>query len=314
MKQLTIKVTLLEDALALLPGTPDSFSRFLEFKKAKLNKQQAAHVEDMEEEEKRAIKERLETLKIDQAENSVSVFPIDKETGKPFYYDYQIRGFFKDAARGLKDCLQIKKSKTVDEDTSKEENPDAKLKKALSKCKYLASFAGFSKMPATWVDRGIFVGPRNVIIEMPEDGKIGFCERPLRIEKFPQPIVSIKCSECVPAGSVLKFKVGILMRSSFSRACTTDSSVVSASGATLARAGSRSRSTTRPRSAGSTRIPSSSPSSDSTRLFRSKQTIKKSDTPALDAVLILRCLGQESSSSLFFQGSSVKGLGDDLMR
>lgn len=210
MKQLIIKATLLEDALALLPGTPDSFSRFLEYKKAKLNKQQAAHVEDMEEEEKRAIKERLETLKIDQTENSVSVFPIDKETGKPFYYDYQIRGFFKDAARGLKDCLQIKKSKAAGEDNSKEDNPDAKLKKALSKCKYLASFAGFSKMPATWVDRGIFVGPRNVLIEMPEGSKIGFCERPLRVEKFPQPIVSIKCSECVPAGSVLKFKVGIL--------------------------------------------------------------------------------------------------------
>ena len=207
MKQITIRVTLLEDALALLPGTPDSFSRFLEYKKAKLNKQQAAHVEDMEEEERRAIKERLETLKIDQAENSVSVFPIDKETGKPFYYDYQIRGFFKDAARGLKDCLQIKKSK---DESAKDASPDEKLKSALSKCKNLASFAGFSKMPATWVDRGIFVGPRKVIIDMPEGGQIGFCERPLRVEKFPQPIVSIKCSESVPAGSVLRFKVGVL--------------------------------------------------------------------------------------------------------
>ena len=39
---------------------------------------------------------------------------------------------------------------------------------------------------------------------------MGECTRPIRIEKFPQDITSIKTSQTVPAGSTLRFSIGIL--------------------------------------------------------------------------------------------------------
>lgn len=203
MKTLIVRATLLEEALGMTPGTPEAFAKFLEFRKAKLGVKAAQISNSKSDEELKTLKFRVEEMKVDNTEASVDVFPIDPETGNPIFWDYQIRGFFKDTMKALKDMIAIKKNKEGDYD-----NKLASLK-AFSKMA-VATIASFNKMPATWVDRGIFVGPRKVQIEMPVDSKIGYCYRPLRVEKFPKDITSLKNSETVPAGSVIKFKVGIL--------------------------------------------------------------------------------------------------------
>lgn len=203
MKTLIVRATLLEEALGMTPGTPEAFTKFLEFRKAKLGVKAAQISDDKSEEELKALKFRVEEMKADNTEASVDVFSIDPETGNPIFWDYQIRGFFKDTMKALKDMLSIKKSKEGEDEVK-----TSALKK-LSKMT-VATVASFNKMPATWVDRGIFVGPRMIQIELPAGSKMGYCQRPLRVEKFPKDITSLKNSETVPAGSVIKFKVGIL--------------------------------------------------------------------------------------------------------
>lgn len=207
MKTLTVKVTLLEEALGMTPGTQEAFTKFLEFRKAKLGVKAAQISDEKSEEEIKALKFKVEELKADSTESGVDVFPIDPETKNPIFWDYQIRGFFKDSMKALKDMLAVKKPKDASEEN--DGKSEKKTKKIVSKS-VLSAVTTFSKMPATWVDRGIFVGPRKIQIEMPKGGQIGYCQRPLRVEKFPKDITSLKCSETVPAGSVIKFKVGIL--------------------------------------------------------------------------------------------------------
>lgn len=217
MKRLTIRVHLLEEALGMTPSTPDQFSKFLEFKKTKLGAKAAVISDEKTKEEIDALKMKVEEMKVDNAESGVDVFPIDDETKKPLFWDYQIRGFFKDSMKALKDCLAVKKVKVADlkpspDDTEEQKEYKTKmlnLLKMAEKLKVL-SVSGFSKMPSTWVDRGVFVGPRKCLIDMPEGSKVGYCERPIRIEKFPKDISSLKCSETVPADSIIKFRVGIL--------------------------------------------------------------------------------------------------------
>ena len=202
MKTITVRATLLEECLGMTPGTPEAFTNFLEFRKAKLGVKAAQISDDKSKEEIDALKFRVEEMKADNAEASIDVFPIDTD-GTPMFWDYQIRGFFKDTMKALKDMLSVKKSKDSADDDK------ASALKKLSKMT-VASVVGFNKLPATWVDRGVFVGPRRIHIAIPEGGERGYCQRPLRVEKFPQPISSLKCSETVPAGSVIKFKVGVL--------------------------------------------------------------------------------------------------------
>lgn len=202
MKTITVRATILEECLGMTPGNQEAFTKFLEFRKTKLGVKKAQISDEKTEEELKALKLKVDEMKVDNTEQSVDVFPVN-EDGCPIMWDYQIRGFFKDSMKALKDMLSIKKSKDGGDDEKA-----ASLKK-LSKMT-VSAVAAFNKMPATWVDRGVFVGPRQIKIEMPEGGKIGYCQRPLRVEKFPKDITSLKCSETVPAGSVLKFRVGIL--------------------------------------------------------------------------------------------------------
>ena len=217
MKRLTIRVHLLEEALGMTPSTPDQYSKFVEFKKAKLGTKAAIISDDKTKEEIDALKMRVEEMKIDNAENGVDVFPIDPETKKPLFWDYQIRGFFKDSMKALKDCLSLKKVKVADLKPSKDDTDEQKAYKAkmlamlkLAERLKVMSVTGFTKMPATWVDRGVFVGPRKCLIDIPEGDEMGYCERPIRIEKFPKDITSLKSSETAPADSTIKFRVGIL--------------------------------------------------------------------------------------------------------
>ena len=106
------------------------------------------------------------------AEKGMTIFP-KTEDGVPFFYDYQIKGFFKGACSFLR---AIKGSES------------SKIKAYKKK-----------------IDGNIFVYPRQ--IEIKNYGEIGRCERPLRAQTMQGERVSLACSEEIPAGSYIDIEV-----------------------------------------------------------------------------------------------------------
>jgi hypothetical protein len=95
------------------------------------------------------------------------------EDGQPFIFDYQVKGFFKDA-QGVLNRM--------------------------------------NKMPAykKIIDGLIFVKERKIMLQMPEGEEMGICERPLRAPTPQGERVAIARSEEAPAGTVLEFTIQVL--------------------------------------------------------------------------------------------------------
>ncbi|HRU04318.1 MAG TPA: hypothetical protein P5137_00925 [Candidatus Brocadiia bacterium] len=110
-------------------------------------------------------------------ERGTSVFRRGPD-GAPCIFDYQIKGFFKDA------CGSLRKA---------DNTRSAKL-------------AGFKKA----IDGLLFVEPRIIPIAMPPGGAVGVCVRPLRAATMQGERVSLARSETVPADSTLAFDVVLL--------------------------------------------------------------------------------------------------------
>lgn len=120
--------------------------------------------------------EEVESIKDVDKEDAplptLTVFGRNQE-GKPVIWDYQIRGLFKEAAGGLK---------KVDGTLS-------------SKCK------AFKKQ----VDNLIFIKERMIPLNF--EGKMTYCQRPLRAQTMQGERVSLACSEEIPAGATAEFTV-----------------------------------------------------------------------------------------------------------
>ena len=112
-------------------------------------------------------------------EKSKTVFP--KIDGKPFVWDYQIKGFFKAACGFLQRCKGEK----------------------------FATHSNAMKAYKKIIDGCVFVEPRRVMIDMPEGGVIGDCQRPLRASTAQGERVALANSESVPAGSTLTFRIEV---------------------------------------------------------------------------------------------------------
>lgn len=121
-------------------------------------------------------KEEVEAIGVEETiEKAMTVFPRNKE-GVPIYWDYQIKGFFKDAAGMLRKVPNTKSSKI----------------KAYKK----------------EIDGLIFVKERQIPIHF--DGEIGNCERPLRGQTPQGERVALANSESIPAGAWIEFTVQCL--------------------------------------------------------------------------------------------------------
>lgn len=105
-------------------------------------------------------------------EKTMTVFPRDEE-GRPILYDYQIKGFFKEAGYAMN---KIPGSKTKSE-------------------------KGYLKA----IDSCIFPEPRK--IPLMYEGEIGLCQRPLRARTMQGERISLACSEELPAGTSVEFSV-----------------------------------------------------------------------------------------------------------
>lgn len=110
-------------------------------------------------------------------ERGVTIFHKTKD-GEPFLWNYQIKGFFKDA------CYMLKKVST-------------------SKSKVLTSYRKD-------IDGLIFPSPRNIVLHRPEGEPVRVLGRPLRANTLQGERIAIAASEMLDAGTWCDFEVTLL--------------------------------------------------------------------------------------------------------
>lgn len=170
MKKIKVKLTFKEPVLGTWPANPNVAREFIASKAP-----DAATVED-----------GVAALGADAvADKGMTVFPRDPD-GRPIFYDYQIKGFFKDS------CGMLSRigGKT---ETGK--------KKAVNESGRITAYK-------KTIDGLIFVEPRMIPIVF--DGEIGDCQRPLRAQTAQGERISLANSEEIPAGATCEFSVTLL--------------------------------------------------------------------------------------------------------
>lgn len=166
MKEMTIEVTFTEEALGTQSANPEIHDEFIASK--------APDAPSRDEELAALIaNEGLEAA----TERQMSVFPRDDE-GDPIMWDYQVKGFFKDA------CSMLRR---VEGTKSK-------------------SLTAFKKV----IDGLIFVFPRKIKLEIPEGCGMGVCQRSLRAETPQGGRTALASSETVPVGTKAQFTIRCL--------------------------------------------------------------------------------------------------------
>ena len=157
MKTLKVKVTFTEELLGTASSNKEIHEEFIASK--------APDAPSMEEE--------VAAVGVEEVfDKSMTVFPRNAD-GKPIAWDYQWKGFFKDA------CGMLRKVEGT----------------ACSKVK------SYKKE----IDGLIFVNPRQIPIEF--DGEIGICQRPLRAQTAQGERVALASSESIPAGATMEFEI-----------------------------------------------------------------------------------------------------------
>lgn len=157
MKEIKVRLTFTEEVLGTASANPEIHEEFIASK---------SH-------DAKTIEEEVAAVGVEEVvEKSMTIFPRQKD-GTPIFYDYQIRGFFKEACGALRKLPKSESSKI----------------KAYKK----------------QVDNLIFVEPRQIPINV--NGKIGNCQRPLRGQTAQGERISLANSETIPAGSSIEFTV-----------------------------------------------------------------------------------------------------------
>lgn len=169
MKKLKVKITFKEGVLGTIPADEEIYTRFIGAKSP----------------DAATIEEEVAALGADEiVERGTTVFPRD-EQGIPFLYDYQIKGFFKDA------CGMLSRLTGKDPETGKK-------KKAVNESGKLTAYKKV-------IDGMIFVEPRKIILDMPSEIRI--CQRPLRAQTAQGERVALSSSEEAPAGTTAEFEI-----------------------------------------------------------------------------------------------------------
>lgn len=163
MKKMKVRLTFTEMVLGTANNNPEIHTEFI-----------ASNAPDAKSRE-----EEIASIGVEEyEEKQMTVFP-KMEDGTPMFWDYQIKGFFKDSCSALQRCKG--------EDISKES------------CKLKA----YKKI----IDGCIFVEPRKIPIHMPEGGKVGLLQRPLRGQTAQGERIALATSETVPEGSTIDIEI-----------------------------------------------------------------------------------------------------------
>ena len=151
------RLTFTEELLGTASNNPDIHSEYI-----------ASKAEDAMK-----IEEEVAAIGVEEViEKSMTVFPRNAE-GKPILWDYQIKGFFKDAAGCLRRVPGTKCSKV----------------KAFKK----------------EIDGLLFVSPRMIPLNMPSG--LGTCERPLRASTAQGERIALANSETAPAFTSVEVEI-----------------------------------------------------------------------------------------------------------
>jgi hypothetical protein len=154
-----IKITLIEDLLGTASNNPELHREFIASKSP----------------DSASVEEEVASVGAEAViEKSMTVFP--REDGKPFLYDYQLKGFFKDACSSLARVPGMKSNK----------------------------LKAFKKV----IDGTIFVFPRKIMLAL--NGELGHCQRPLRAQTAQGERVALANSESAPAGTSFECEIKCL--------------------------------------------------------------------------------------------------------
>lgn len=160
MINLKIEVIFDEEVLGTASGNPDLHREYI-----------ASNAPDAKK-----LEEEVATIGTEEVfEKSMTVFSRNRQ-GNPVVWDYQWKGFFKDAFKALR---KIPKSKCSAIKNYKQE-----------------------------IDGLVFVTPRQIPVEMA--GDIGICQRPLRASTAQGERIALASSESLPAGSGMIFDIQLL--------------------------------------------------------------------------------------------------------
>ena len=162
MKTLRVKVTTTEQILGTASANPELHEEFI-----------ASKAPDAPSREEEVAAIGVEAT----FEKGMTVFPRSEETGEPIAWDYQWKGFFKDA------CGMLRKVEK-------------------SECSKIKAYK-------KEIDGLIFVSPRQIPIEF--DGEIGICQRPLRAQTAQGERVALASSESIPAGATMTFDIQMMV-------------------------------------------------------------------------------------------------------
>ena len=161
MMRWKVVVTLTEEMLGTASANKDIYSEFIGAKCPENSKGEELTLPEVDEE----------------VQKSSTVFHRTPEGG-PMMYDYQIKGFFKDACSALR------------------RGTDTRSKDLKAHLKV--------------IDGLLFVLPRTIPIQLPAGGAMGICERPLRAQTAKGERIALARSETVPVGSTLTFDLLVL--------------------------------------------------------------------------------------------------------
>lgn len=155
--ELKVRLTLTEEALGMMPASKEIYTQYI-----------AANAPDAKTRE-----EEIEENGIDEVvKQGTTVFP-RLSNGVPFFWDYQIRGMFKDSMGMLRKVSGSKAS----------------------------SVTSYKKV----VDGLIFIKERKIPIL--HYGQEGVCQRPLRTEGPTGSRTALASSETVPEGATIEFTI-----------------------------------------------------------------------------------------------------------
>lgn len=161
MKDMHIKITFTEPLLGTASADPSIHETFIASKAPDaLSREEEVAVYGVEE-----VNERATTI-----------FP-RLDDGSPFLWDYQVKGYLKDACSMLRRVPGTKSNK----------------------------LAAHKKV----IDGLIFPEPRKIKLVLPDGygNELETCERPLRASTAQGDRVALACSEMCPAGTTIEFRV-----------------------------------------------------------------------------------------------------------
>ena len=159
MKEIRVRVTTIEEMLGTASADKNIHAEYI-----------ASKAPDA-----RTMEEEVEAIGADEVfEKAMTVFP--RVNGQPIVWDYQWKGFFKDA------CGMLRKVPR-------------------SKCSAIKAYK-------KEIDGLIFVHPRAIPIQF--EGDMQLCQRPLRGQTAQGERIALATSEAIPAGATMEFSIQLL--------------------------------------------------------------------------------------------------------